>query len=200
MANDAPQDDALRFLSHDAREGHSSTLALIELQRIKAEPLDAAALMDAIERNARRSLAAIDNFVELAHARTHPLQRDALDLAQLLHDSVADAWPLAQSGGVQVTVVAAPARSNFVADRQLLSAALAKLLRDVIAQAPRGAEVACTLREQGGDWLIEIVNHGTGLPQPGWALAEVVATRHGGRVEAESGTASQVLRLVLPRR
>ncbi len=75
--------EALSLLSHNAREGHSSTLALQELQRILPEPMATPALIERIERNARKSLAAIDDFMDVVAARTRPLRFEEIDLADL---------------------------------------------------------------------------------------------------------------------
>ena len=50
--------EALSFLSHNAREGHSSTLALLELQRIKPDllPVALAAVLDVAGRAAAGEL------------------------------------------------------------------------------------------------------------------------------------------------
>lgn len=62
--------EALRFLAHDAREGHSSTLALLDLRRANAESALPNQLVLRIERNALRSLSRIDDFLALARARS----------------------------------------------------------------------------------------------------------------------------------
>ena len=69
LSPEADLREALSFLSHNAREGHSTTLALLELQRIKPDPMAMPDLIDRVERNARKSLAAIDDFMDLARAR-----------------------------------------------------------------------------------------------------------------------------------
>mgnify|MGYP001576539655 CR=1 FL=1 len=108
--------EALRFLGHDAREGHSSTLALLELQRIKPDPMAMAELVERVERNARRSLAAIDDFMDMAAARSQPLRHEEIDLADLLIELVADAWSLASRHGIRVQVVSSVDTAPMRAD------------------------------------------------------------------------------------
>lgn len=74
-------DEALSFLAHDARDGYATTIALMELQRARTSPLPPAELIERIERNAQRVLQAIDDYVEVAHARDRPLLHEPLDLA-----------------------------------------------------------------------------------------------------------------------
>lgn len=209
--------EALKFLGHDAREGHSSTIALLELQRIKPDPMTAAQLTERVEANARKSLAAIDDFTDLARARTQPLQVEEIDLLDLMVEVVADAWSSASRAGIRIQVAEHPEVIMGWADRELLAGALAKLLRDAVAQAPRGTDILCALQEDAdGGWVFEILTPAEApagiVPQPdrrgvgrvagpgaGRLLAQVVAERHGGTLESESGAAGrQVLRCRIP--
>ena len=162
--------EALSFLGHNAREGHSSTLALLELQRIKPDPMGLADLVDRVERNARKSLAAIDDFMDMAGARAQPLRSDEIDLADLLIELVADAWSLASRHGVRVQIASSLETAPLVADRELLASALAKLLRDAAARTPRGVDLQCALAEAPGEWLIDIGDPGAPVAEPAEAI------------------------------
>lgn len=218
---DAQLREALSFLGHNAREGHSSTLALLELQRIRPDPMSLVELSDRIDRNARRSLAAIDDFMDLARARTTALSLEELDLADLLVELVADAWSLASRHGIRVQLDSGPETAPLHADRELLASAIAKLLRDAAARAPRGVDVLCALTEGPDDWIVAIDDPGAPdarqaateaspwdrkrAPEeragPGLALAQVVAKRHSGRIDIEPGSGvGHVVRWHLPRR
>jgi signal transduction histidine kinase len=212
--------EALSFLGHNAREGHSSTLALLELQRIRPDPMAMAELSERVERNARKSLAAIDDFMDLSAARTAALRIEEIDLADLLVEVVADAWSLASRHGIRVLVAAGPETAPARADRELLAGALAKLLRDVAARTPRGVDVHCALGETDEDWVIEVKDLGAAVHlgarqgaspwdgsvpaderiAPGLALVQIVTERHAGwmRIESDGGQ-RQTLRIGLPR-
>lgn len=212
--------EALSFLSHNAREGHSSTLALLELQRILPEPMPTQVLVDRIERNARKSLAAIDDFMDMVAARTRPLRFEEIDLAELLTELVTDAWSLARRHGIRVRMASSVETAAVRADRQLLAGAINKLLRDAAARTPHGGELLCTLTDGATEWIVEVGDPGApdipaivadsspwdgklpleGGVGPGLALAQVVAQRHGGtvRIDAQSG-AGRVMKLALPR-
>ena len=217
---DARLAEALKFLGHDAREGHSSTLALLELQRIKPDPMTLPQLIEHVERNARRSLAAIDDFMDLARARSQPLRVEEVDLLNLMGEVVADGWAMANRLGVRVKVAPGPEAVIGWADRELLAGALAKLLRDAVSRAPRGADVACAVCEDAADgvigWVFEITGSPPAAPldadaesatkprrarnaAPGLALARVVCARHGGEVHTEvDADRRQTFRMRLP--
>jgi len=211
--------EALSFLSHNAREGHSSTLALLELQRIKPDPMATPDLIDRVERNARKSLAAIDDFMDMVAARTQTLRVEEIDLADLLVELVADAWSLASRNGIRVQIASSVESAPVRVDRELLASAIAKVLRDAAARTPRGVEVLCALADNQREWIIEIGDPGapetppqaadtspwdSKLPPeervgPGLALAQVVAQRHGGWVRIEiKPAAGRVIKLALP--
>ena len=198
--------EALRFLGHDAREGHSSTLALLELQRIKAEPMTLAQFALRVEANARKSLAAIDDFAELARVRGQAPQRVEVDLVDLLVEVVADAWPVASQRGVRIQIAEHPEVVMSRADPAWVRSALAKLLRDLVARARAGTDIGCTLRAEPSGAVFEFA---TPLPaadevapselrraarlSSGLVLAQAVAERHGGGMHTDAGTPGRVV-------
>ena len=212
--------EALSFLSHNAREGHSSTLALLELQRILPEPMPTPILIDRIERNARKSLAAIDDFMDMVAARTRPLNFEEIDLADLLAELVADAWSLARRHGIHVRFASGVETASVRADRQMLAGTINKLLRDSAERTPRRGEVLCGLTEGATEWIVDVGDPGVPDNPPvvadaspwdgklsleggvgaGLAMAQVVAQRHGGwiRVDAQPG-GGRVCKVALPR-
>lgn len=201
--------EVLSFLAHAAREGHSSTLALIELHRVSGESMPASELLQRIERNARRSLTRIDDFVALARARSQPMNAEELDLLDPLFDAVAEAWQAGNERGVRLKVADAPDEAVLQADRSLLRSAIVRLVQHALDRAQRGSELVCTVRELPGTWSIEIdeaPNGAVAAPpgatevQHGWALVEVVVQRMGGAVKQWDEPGQGVrLRATLPR-
>ena len=209
--------EALRFLAHDAREGHSSTLALLDLRRVNAESALPGELVLRIERNALRSLSRIDDFVALARARSQPLNAEELDLLDLLFDAVAEAWQVCEERGVRLKVIDPPEEAVLRADRSLLRSAIGRLLRHGVDRAGRGSQLLCSVRGLPHAWSIEVdeapdsaaVPPALRTPAPaptpadsqhGWAMVKVVAHRMGGsavqRIESMQGVH---LRVTLPR-
>jgi len=204
--------EALRFLSHDAREGHSSTLTLLELHRSGAEPALSTELVQRLERTASRSLRRIDDFVALARARAHPIELEELDLLDLLYNAVSDAWQAAEERGVRLKVVDAPEQALVQADRSLLDAAVGNLVRHALGCARRGSVLQCAVRELVQAWSVEIDETpnraalpagGATAPAPtqyGWALVDLVARRMGGAASHRDASDHGVrLRVSFPR-
>ncbi|HKX42827.1 MAG TPA: hypothetical protein VJO99_16850 [Burkholderiaceae bacterium] len=213
--------EALSFLSHDAREGHSSTLALLELHRARADSVATSELAQRIERNARRSLTRIDDFVAYARAGSQALQPEEIDLHELLLDAIAEAWQTGTERGLRLRIVAAPEAAPVQADGGLLRAALAQMLRHALDLARRGSDLVCTLREQPQAWSIEVDEAATDASPSaastpdastprnappriasghGWALVALVAQRHAGSARAWEEPSKEIrLRIDLPR-
>ena len=204
--------EALRFLAHDAREGYSSTLALLELHRTAATPALASDLVRRIELSAQRSLRRIDDFVVFARARSQPMDIEEFDLLDLLYDAVAEAWPAADECGVRLKVVDAPDQALLQADRNLLRSAIARLVQHALGRARRGSVLQCAVRQVPQAWSVELDEASSGAAvatrapvapielQHEWPLVELVARRVGGSArqwdELEQGVR---LRVTLPR-
>jgi hypothetical protein len=100
-------------------------------------------------------------------------------------------------------------------DRELVSGALAKLLRDAVAAVARGVDLSCALRQETQDCVFEISaplmpvletdSAADGARRerrvaPGVMLAEVVAGRHGGSLQVLTDAEQRNVRLRLPLR
>lgn len=218
------RDEALRFISHDAREPAAAILTLLELARQRPDALSREALLANIERKARCALELADDFVSLARAEAERFRPEVLDLVALVHHAIDDAWALARQRQVRVTLAASPDEAPCIADRMLLGRALANVLGNALKFSPPGADLACSVGERDGHWLVSVRDRGPGIPvalqsklfQPfqrlheterpevhgvglGLLLVRAVMQRHGGRVEIDSAEgAGCTVTLVLP--
>ena len=203
------RDEALRFISHDAREPNASILTMLELARQRPDSLSLERLLAGIERKARTGLELADGFVNLARAEAERFRPEVLDLLAL----------------VRVMLSTAPEEALCIADRTLLMRALANVLSNALKYSPRGADLECSVREQDRHWRVAFHDHGPGIPvelqsqlfQPfhrlhhkahpevhgvglGLLLVRTVMQRHGGTVEIDSAEGEGcTVTLVLPR-
>ncbi|SCK61684.1 sensor domain CHASE2-containing protein [Variovorax sp. HW608] len=219
------RDEALRFISHDAREPSASILTILELARRRPGSLPLDRLLASIERKARTGLELADGFVNLARAEAERFRPEVLDLALLVQQAIDDGWANAQQRRVRVRLVAAPDEALGIADRTLLMRALANVLGNALKYSPQGADLECSVREEGRHWRIGFRDHGPGIPvelqsqlfQPfhrlhheahpevhgvglGLLLVRTVVQRHGGTVEIDSAEGEGcTVTLVLPK-
>ncbi|SEB20885.1 CHASE2 domain-containing protein [Variovorax sp. YR216] len=219
------RDEALRFISHDAREPSASILTMLELARQRPGSMSLDALLTAIERKAQTGLELADGFVNLARAEAERFRPEVLDLVTLVQQAIDDGWAQAQKAQVRVMLATAPGEALGIADRTLLMRALTNVLGNALKYSPQGADLECSVRGEDRHWRIAFRDHGPGIPvelqsqlfQPfhrlhhkahpevhgvglGLLLVRTVVQRHGGTVEIDSAEGEGcTVTLVLPK-
>jgi signal transduction histidine kinase len=116
-------------------------------------------LADSAERHLTQARGVLRDFRNVP-----PAERSAVSLARLVTRAVDDVAPLAGSLGVELVVTDFPAREVFVHEELVLEA-LKELIRNAI-EAPRdGREPSVHIghREVQGDYIIDILDNGTGI-------------------------------------
>ncbi len=150
--------------SHELRTPLTSMRGYAELVRrnrgMSAEELELA--LRRIEDEARRMGVLVDDLMLLARLdQGRPLERAPVDLGELVSDACADAR------------VGDPARSItthleapliVTGDDPRLRQVMANLLRNALVHTPAGTPIEVGLREEGGWAVIEVADHGPGIP------------------------------------
>ena len=219
------RDEALRFISHDIREPSASILTVIDMASAQPESFTPTTLLERISRHARTGLELADGFVNLARAEAQPFRAEILDLVDLLHQAVDNAWAHARQRQVEVRLETTLEEALCLADRSLLTRALSNVLSNALKYSPPGAEVRCSVAGRDGCWVIGVQDQGPGIPpelqsqlfQPfhrlhrethpdvhgiglGLLLVRTAVQRHGGTIEIESAAdAGCKVMLVLPK-
>ncbi len=198
------REQALAFVSHDLRSPASSIVLLADLHLQGAGSGSPDALLHEVRRLAARTLALSDDFVRAAQAQTRPLQLQAVAVAALLEEALADLRPQAAAAGVALSLQAAPGSATL--DRWLMARAVANLVGNAIKHAPRGSVVEVSAALTGANLQLRVRDHGPGLtPQQlaqlaqgeqgaavgdargvglGLLFVQRVARRHGGHLQA----------------
>lgn len=195
------RDEALRFLSHDARKSATTILAMLDLSRQRAEAAVADGwLLQGIQREAQAGLDSSDRFVAQARMQSRPLHIESLDLCALLRLVVDAAWATAQRQQVRILALDLPDEANCMADRGMLTRALGAMLDHAINHAPPGAALQWGITANGGQWRMCLTEPTACPPAQGQLqLVRTVAQRHGGRLEIDHAAgAGCTLSLMLP--
>ncbi|MGO8686913.1 MAG: ATP-binding protein [Candidatus Dormibacteria bacterium] len=150
--------------SHELRTPLTSMRGYAELARrnpgMAADELDSA--LGRIEAEARRMGTLIDDLLLLARLdQGRPLARTAVDLGSLVSDAGGDAR-VSDPGRTVTTRVAAPL--VVVGDEPRLRQMLANLLRNALVHTDPGSPVEVVLREERGWAVLEVIDHGPGIP------------------------------------
>ena len=199
------REEAISFLSHDMRAPQVSILAMVDAHR-QGMPADEA-FWGRLESNARATLALAQNLVQLHRAEEIDGRATvAIELASLVEDVLADAWPRLRARELGVSRRLAE-EAWVVGDRALLARALHNLIDNAIGHAPRASAVVVGVERAGGEWQVSVADEGDGVADErkdaifrrfetgggstsggtglGLALVRAVAARFGGRAWVE---------------
>ena len=115
-----------------------------------------------IEAEARRMGVLIDDLMVLARLDSgRPLERVAVDLRAVVADACADAR-VSDPGRVITARAAMPL--TVTGDALRLRQVLDNLVRNALVHTPSGTAVDVGLREERGQAVIEVADHGPGIP------------------------------------
>src|SRR6266566_3535393 len=154
----------LAAVSHDLRTPLASVKASVSTLRqtdVQWTPADEAALLATIEQGADRLDALIGNLLDMSRLSTGSLQ------PFLRPTAIDEVAPVAlrglDAGGTVQLIV--PDRLPLVrTDPGLLERVLANLFANALAYSPPGRPPALHARQAGGSVILEITDHGPGVP------------------------------------
>jgi len=205
------REETLRFLSHDMRSPQNAILALTQLQRYGQTPLPQKSLLDRVDQCARKTLALVDGFVQLARAESMTMHYREIDLVDLLHAVCDERWPVAQRRKIAVAFDSQAVQARVMAEEGMLARAFGNLLDNAINYSPDGSHVLCRLTRQGAHWVAAVQDKGRGISAEqqaqlfvpfrrlhdgapgnpvgsglGLAFVHAVVLRHGGAIAVQS--------------
>jgi two-component system OmpR family sensor kinase len=200
--------------SHELRTPLASIRGFAELYRQGAvrEPEDVARTMGRIEDESRRMGALVEDLLLLARLdEQRPARTDPVDLAVLAGDATHDARGLAPDRTVRLVGLApgrGPEPAVVIGDDNRLRQVVANLVGNAARHTPAGSPIEVAVGVQDGRAVLEVRDHGPGLPPEhaakvferfyrvdasrarsqgggsglGLSIVTAVVTAHGGRV------------------
>jgi CHASE2 domain-containing sensor protein/signal transduction histidine kinase len=148
-AAERQREDALRLLSHDMRSPQASILALVEIERARAEPTLARELLGRIERYAQRALTLADDFVQLARAESQAYVLEPVSLAELIIDASDEVWPQAHAKRIALQTDSGSDHEDdghwIRVDRSLMTRALVNILNNAVKYSPPDTRIVCSV-------------------------------------------------------
>lgn len=142
------RDEWRRFLSHDLRSPQVTILSLLSMHGAKAgaeagESEQTQALLRAIRREAERTLALAEGFMDYTEAESDDYRFAETHLGAVLLDARDQVWPYAQANGVRIEARLDDGDETMVhADGSLLTRAVVNLLNNAIRHSRRGGSVS----------------------------------------------------------
>ncbi len=157
--------------SHELRTPLTSMRGYAELLRRNPDmsPDDLTVAMRRIDEESQRMGILVDDLLLLARLdQGRPLESRPVDLEALVADACADARAADGDRVISSRVLAPLVVSG---DEMRLRQVLSNLVRNALVHTPAGTPVEIGLRREGGDAVLEVVDHGPGI-----------AAAHAGRI------------------
>jgi signal transduction histidine kinase len=199
-------------VSHELRSPLTSIHGAVDLlHRRVSEPLteNQQRLTDIIEQSSGRLLRLANQILEMSRLRADrvELDRQPLDLAELVERAVEELHPQAEEGGVDLERECYGAHFAYLGDAERLYQLVVNLGANAIRFTPRGGRVVVRVVDAGSEFELQVEDTGVGIPAAalptifdpyrqahrnrggsglGLAFVQGVAKAHGGRVTAES--------------
>jgi CHASE2 domain-containing sensor protein/signal transduction histidine kinase len=138
------RDEWRRFLSHDLRSPQVTILSLLSMHAEEAGAAPPSAdLLQAIRREAERTLALSEGFMDYTEAESNDYRFAETHVGAVLLDARDQAWPYAQANGVRIEARLDESDETVIpADGALLTRAIVNLLNNAIRHSRRGGRVS----------------------------------------------------------
>ncbi len=203
-------------VSHELRTPLTVILGEVEItlrpQRPREEDLRAALLV--IQSRARRLHRRVEDLLRIARSESGQIEldRSLFLVSDLLAEVCEGMAPVARAGGLVLEANGDDEGLAVDADREWLRQTFDGLVANAVRHSPPGESVRLAARREGDEVVIEVRDHGTGIPPDelphvferfwrgsagtregtgfgiGLALAKWIVDRHGGRIALESST------------
>ncbi|WP_136055460.1 ATP-binding protein [Microbacterium sp. K24] len=164
------KDEFVGMISHELRTPLSAIIGFLDLlQNDPGQPLtdEQQEFVGIIERNAQRLLNLVGDLLFTAQVESgrFPLDREEIDLGELVRSAVASAGPHAQREGIELSAELAPEPVRMLVDAGRIGQALDNLLSNAIKFTPRGGHVTTTVRPFDGGVELSVRDTGVGIPE-----------------------------------
>jgi signal transduction histidine kinase len=211
---DRMKDEFVSLVSHELRTPLTSIRGYVELLLEDDSQLtdEQERFLGVVDRNSQRLLHVVGDLLFLAQVDAGKLtiEREELDLGEVVEHAVEASRPLAVDRGIELAASVAPVEA-FAGDRGRLTQVLDNVISNALKFTPEGGRVRVTLATRDGCALLEVEDDGIGIPEReqgqlferffrssratenaipgtglGLAITKAIVERHGGRISVES--------------
>ncbi|MEL4317872.1 ATP-binding protein [Leifsonia sp. YIM 134122] len=163
------KDEFVGMISHELRTPLSSILGYLELIRDEAEePLtpEQLAYLAVAERNANRLLSLVGDllFTAQVEAGKFPLERQTVELGEIVAAAVESGRPAAERNGVNLAAELPQKHVVVDGDPTRLAQACDNLISNALKFTGRGGSVTVSLTESENEAVIAVQDTGMGIP------------------------------------
>lgn len=164
------KDEFVGMISHELRTPLSAIIGFLDLlQNDPGQPLtaDQQEFVGIIERNAKRLLNLVGDLLFTAQVESgrFPLEREEVDIVELVRSAVVSAGPHAQREGIEIAAEVGGDAIPLLIDSGRIGQALDNLLSNAIKFTPRGGRVSARVRPVDGGVELAVQDTGVGIPE-----------------------------------
>jgi signal transduction histidine kinase len=158
------RDDFVSGVSHELRTPLAQIRLLAELLRMEKVPAeDKDRSLRIIDQEARRLSFLVDSILNFTPSTSGELSPVSTDIATEIEEIVSTFGPLAEANSVRLTTRLERGLTAEV-DRGALRQVLLNLLDNAVRYGPAGQTVRISTASAGGDWTLDVVDEGRGVP------------------------------------
>jgi signal transduction histidine kinase len=163
---DSLKDDLISLVSHELRTPLTSIVGYLDLVVEDESTLteEQRKFLEVVERNAKRLLSLVSDllFVAQSEAGRMTLEREPLNLRELVENAVSAAAPIAKRRSIDLTFICDDG-ADVVGDDQRLAQVIDNLLSNALKFTPPGGSVDVTVENDGTTVLVEVADTGFGI-------------------------------------
>ena len=211
---DSLKDDLISLVSHELRTPLTSIVGYLDLVVEDEETLteEQQHFLEVVGRNAKRLLSLVSDllFVAQSEAGRMTLEREPLELQELIENAVSAAAPTAASRSIDLTFTCRDG-GEVLGDGQRLGQVVDNLLSNALKFTPPGGSVTVTLHKDRDTVVVEVADTGFGISSDdqerlftrffrtetavkraiqgtglGLSIAKAIVEGHGGTIGVES--------------
>jgi signal transduction histidine kinase len=224
---DGLKDDLIALVSHELRTPLTSIVGYLELVQEDEDELKEQHRrhLEVVQRNAHRLLGLVSDllFAAQVQAGRVTLEKDLVNITELLDRAVAAALPAAADHHIDITVHARD-DAEVIGDKQRLAQVLDNLLSNALKFTPSGGSVGISVIAREDTVLIEVEDSGIGISAAdqkklftrffrteaamrkaikgtglGLSIVKAIVEGHGGEISVESAEGQgATFRITLP--
>jgi two-component system sensor histidine kinase SenX3 len=152
-------------VSHELKTPIGAIALLAETLAATDDPADAARRIGLLVEEAHRLGRIIDDLLELGEVEGRDRNRELLDLADLVEESVRGLKPVAEQLGIGLDLDL-PRGQACLADARQIGSAITNLVDNALKYADGRSPVSVAVRPGDGWADVVVQDHGIGIPQP----------------------------------
>ena len=162
---EATRQEFVANVSHELKTPIGAIALLAETLAATDDPGDAARRIGLLVEEAHRLGRIIDDLLELGEVEGRDRNRELLDLADLVEESVRGLKPVAEQLGIGLDLDL-PRGQACLADARQIGSAITNLVDNALKYADGRSPVSVAVRPGDGWADVVVQDHGIGIPQP----------------------------------